>query len=509
MATKEEIPRDDKGRFLSFTPIAPFTKKDMDDQPVISASIPSSTPAGDFAKTLRERARMVQDTVPLYRPSDNIFVSASGISDDSRPYLDDLWALSNIRIGPAWFVSNIMAADAVRNWHQFVDPDTRKPIKDEHTKAILKWAIKSDLRNQMHQLVRYERAMGTSFLMKYWQKDEKGKRDKEPPSDPPRKFRAFSPRYMTPINLGDTNELNYNEEVWRFSGGVFAEYSIHRDRVHPLTTRPEEGNWRGLSVHEPVWLSEIGYMQSFIFLVKRFRQFGSVVPIWAAKGFEPIKEVAMKYMDLLDEYTNELKFVMNNEDKLIFQETQIGKGLGEAFEQYKEDMSSAWRVPMNQLFGRSVGGGLEGAGALVSKEDYIQEISNIQMSLTDDTLTIYTDAGWDVEAYDLEWLMAIRKTDEQKLREEGMEWQNKILKENLKGQKLQNKMLQMQIEQQEVQQITGVIEGEGQEPPGGVPPEEGEEQPPKQPSDFMKRYWGSIRIDNHIQFPYGDKRGGY
>ena len=312
--------------------------------------------------------------------------------------------------------------------------------------------------------------------------------------------------------MGETNELNYNEEVWRFSGGVFADYDIHRDRVHPLTTRPEEGNWRGLSVHEPVWLSEIGYMQSFIFLVKRFRQFGSVVPIWAAKGFEPVKEVAMKYLDLMNEYTNELQFVINNEDKLIFQETQIGK-VGEAFEQYKEDMSSAWRVPMNQLFGRSVGGGLEGAGALVSKEDYIQEISNIQMSLTDDTLKIYTDAGWDVENYDLEWLMAIRKTDEQKLREEGMELQNKILKENLKGQKLQNKILQMQIDQGEVQQITGVIEGEegapGEEGEQPEQEEEQEKQPKKQPSDFMKRYWGSIRIDNHIQFPYGDKRGGY
>lgn len=476
----------------------------MEDQPMQSTPILRSTPAGDFVKTLKMRNAIKQDTVPLYRPSDNIFVSASGITSDSRPGLDDLWALSNIRIGPAWFVTNNMAADVVRNWHQFVDPDTRKPIKNEHTSAILKWAIKSDLRNQAHQLLRKERAMGTAFLVKYWTANDKGKMDQPPPKAPPRKFRAFSPRYMTPINLNESNELDYNEDVWRFSGGIFADFNIHQDRVHVLCTRPEEGHWRGLSVHEPVWLSEVGYMQCFIYLVKRFRQFGSVVPAWYAKDFQPVKEIANKYLDLMNEYTNELQFVLSNEDKLVFEQTQIGKGVQEGFEQYKEDMSSAWRAPLNQLFGRSVGGGLQGAGALVSKEDLLQEESNIQMSLTDDFLKIYSDAGWDVENYDLEWLMSIRKTDEQKLREAGMELQNKILKENLRGQKLQNKALQVQLEQQrmapimeEAREGAELLEGgEGEEIPG-----EREEKK----ADFSKRYWNYYRIDNHIEFPYRDR----
>ncbi len=197
-----------------------------------------------------------------------------------------------------------------------------------------------------------------------------------------------------------------------------------------------------------------------------------------------------------------------------FIQTQIGKGIGEAMEQYKEDISSAWRIPLNQMFGRSVGGGLQGAGALVSKEDYLQNVSNIEMSISDNLKKIYTDAGFEVEQWDLYWNMAVKKTDEQLLKEEGMTTQNLILKETLKGQKLQNKLLKMQVEQAQWQGIMPEQEGEeGQEESPGSPEEteqyeSGEPTEEAEPklTDFQKKrrkaYWNSIRIDNHITFPY-------
>jgi len=484
---------------------------------VINPSSPS--PRRQLVNALKVKSIAKTDFAPYYKPSENFYGSASG--EDQRPSLADLAAIGQVRMGCVWMATAEIAGDVVRNWHSFVDPDRPdKPIKDDATKAIFKFVVKTDLKNASHQWVRWERLFGTSFLVKYWTNKDKDTMHEPAPFKPPRKFRAFSPRFMTPINLNSSNELNYQEELWKFSGGIFAKFAIHQDRVDVLTTRPEEGNWRGLSLCEPVWIPLMGYFNNFIYIVKAYRRWGDQVPVMHSGDTIPDAEEIDDILDLMDQFEANMKWAVGKDDKIEFIQTKIGSGIKESMEMFKEELSCCWRIPLNQMFGRSVGGGLQRAGALVSKEDKLQNDSNIQMSITDNIKKIYTDAGFEVEQWDLLWNMAVKKTDEQLAKEEGMQTQNKILAEQLKSQKLQNKLLAMQVEQAQWQGIMPEEEGApgegGESSPGET--EEGESQESDEPreetdsklTDMQKKrrkgFWNSIHIENHIQFPYGDAR---
>jgi len=463
------------------------------------------------------------DFVPYYKPSDDIYGSSTGL--DERPSLEDLSAITNTRVGCVFYATNGVSGDAMRNWHVFVDPDSQKEVRNKDTKAALDFASLSDLKNAAQQYLRYALGYGTSWLVKYWGIKNEIKHMEDPPKlgKPPRKFRAFSPRYMQPINVDKSNELNYEEDVWKFSGGELNyKYGIHQDRVDVLTLYPEEGSWRGLAIVEPVWIPLMGYFNSFIYLTKGLRHWGDAIPaMFTGDGLPEAGEIT-SVLDLMDEYQMNYKWALGKDDRLEFIQTKIGSGLKEAFEMYKEELSSAWRIPLNQLFGRSVGGGLMGAGALVSKEDYLQEISNKQMAMTDNIKKIYIDAGFKIESYDLLWNLAIKKTDEQRLKEEGMETQNKILTEQWRQAKAQTKLINMQVEAAEWQSLMPEQEGggageggEGEGKGGG----EGDENKEEIDADQMeiaeltdlqkekrKRFWQSIHIENHITFPYGGDR---
>jgi len=494
----------------------PVRKNEIEVQAPVRAGV-----AGALVRAMEHRKFVKRtDFVPYYKPSDDIYGSATG--QDERPALEDLASVCNTRLGVAWMGTNGVAGDAIRNWHMFVDPDSQKEIKNDTTKAVYQWAVKTDLKNQVQQWLRWTLGMGTGWLVKYWTKNDLQNMQQAPNlSIPPRRFRAFSPRYMSPINLDKSNELNYQEDVWRFSGGEINQaYNIHQDRVEVLTLYPEEGHWRGLSVTEPVWMPLMGYFQNFIYITKGLRRWGDAVPaMFTGEGLPQPGEVT-SVLDLMDEYQMNYKWALGKDDRLEFIQTKIGNGINEVMEQYKEEISSAWRIPLNQLFGRSVGGGLAGAGALVSKEDYLQEISNKQMACSDNLLKIYTEAGFEVDSYDILWNLAIKKTDEQRMREEGMEKQNKILDEQWKQAKIQTQMLKLQLKAARWQSLQpegmGGEEGgeEGGEVEGEEAVEEGgeEEEPMEVPelSDLEKqrrhRFWKSIHIENYINFPYGDKR---
>ena len=478
--------------------------------------------ANALIRTMKRKALTSQFDFPRnFKPSDDIF--GSGTGEDERPSIIDLYAICNTRMGVVWCGTQVVSSDSMRNWHVFVDPDTQKEVRNPTTKSALNWAVETDLRNQSQQWLRWTLGLGTGWLVKYWTKDDlKNMKDEPPLSKPPKRFRAFSPLYMQPINTDKSNELNYQEDVWQFSGGEINQvYNIHKDRVDVLSIYKEEGHWRGLSICEPVWLALMGYFQAFIYITKGLRTWGDAVPAMFTGDGIPEEGEISSMLDVMDEYAMNYKWALGKDDRLEFIQTNIGKGIREAMEQYKEEISSAWRIPLNQLFGRSVGGGLAGAGALVSKEDYLQEISNKQMAMSDNIKKIYIDAGWKVESYDLLWNLAVKKTDEQRMREEGMEIQNKILTEQWKQAKAQTQLLKMQVEQAHWQALLPEQgeEGEGGEGEGGKeeggPTEIGEEDQMEiaELTDFQKRslmakkkFWNSIHIENHIQFPYGDKR---
>ncbi len=453
----------------------------------------------------RRAPRPSLDFVPYYKFTDNIFGYATGL--DERPSLQELSAIMNSRLGLAWAATAEVAGDAIRNGFIFVEKKSRKEVEKEE---IFEYIKNTDLMNQLTHAVRDDRGFGLSFIIKYWSKDDRKEMDQEPPNRPPLKYRTHNPLLMTPINLGSTNELDYNKDVWNFSGGLFNRYNIHRDRIHVLCLRPVVGHWRGRSVFEPIWTSLHGYFQCLIYLVRGFRNWGDSVPAFFSGDSMPQAHEVDAILDILDKFEMNRKFALGKDDRLEFKQTKIGQGITELFEQYKEDICSGLRIPLNQLFGRSVGGGLAGAGALVSKEDYLQMIGNVQMSITDDILQILTDAGFDMTGLDLEWELAVKKTDQQKLLEEGMELQNDILKEQLKQQKYQNKMLKMQVQMQETRIKLGLAEPMQQPQPQlteqqkkkAIPVEAEEDFIPAEASNAFRTFYNSIRIDNHIEFPY-------
>lgn len=451
----------------------------------------------------RRAAHKALDFVPYYKFTDNIYGYASG--EDDRPSLQELSAIMNSRLGVAWAATAEVAGDAMRNGFIFVDKKSRKEVEKEE---IFEYMKNTDLMNQLTHAVRDDRGFGLSFLIKYWTKDDREVMDQEPPNTPPRKYRAHNPLYMTPINLGSTNELDYNKDVWNFSGGLFNRYNIHRDRIHVLCLRPVAGHWRGKSVFEPIWTALSGYFQCLIYLVRGFRNWGDSVPVMFSGDQMPQAHEVDAVLDIMDKFEMNRKFALGRDDKLDFKTTGIGRGITEIFEQFKEEICAGLRIPLNQLFGRSVGGGLAGAGALVSKEDYLQMIGNVQMSITDDILQILTDAGFDMTGLDLEWELAIKKTDQQKLLEEGMQLQNEMLKLQVKQQKEQLKMLKMQREMQETRMKLGLTEPmqqpqlTEQQKKKAIPVEAEEDFIPAEASNAFRAFYNSIRIDNHIEFPY-------
>lgn len=488
--------------------------------PVRTGAIEVRAPSGraaELVKAMRHKKFDRADFVPYYKPSDDIYGSATGL--DERPSLEDLAAITNTRMGCVWAATSGVSGDAMRNWHVFADPDSLKEKKNDDTKAALKFAARTDLRNQCQQWLRYTLGMGTSFLIKYWGKDDI-KNMEEPPklNKPPRKFRAFSPRYMQPTNVDKSNELNYQEDVWKFGGGeINYAYAIHQDRIEVLSLYPEEGHWRGLAIVEPVWIPLMGYFQGFIYLTKGLRHWGDAVPaMFTGEGLPKDAEIT-SMLDLMDEYQMNYKWALGKEDRLEFIQTQIGKGLDTAFEIYKEELSSAWRIPLNQLFGRSEGGGLQGAGALVSKEDYLQEVSNKQMAMSDNLMKIYTEAGFKVDQYEILWNIAVKKTDEQRYREEGMETQNKLLTEQWRQAKLQTAMLKLQVEAARWQGIMpeGEEGEEGEGSPGENEKAAGPEDQESEGEDSFEvpelsdltgpqkiraaAFWKSIHVENKIE----------
>ncbi|KKM86411.1 hypothetical protein LCGC14_1279230, partial [marine sediment metagenome] len=286
------------------------------------------------------------DFVPYYKPSDDIYGSSSGI--DERPSLEDLSAIANTRVGCVFNATNGVSGDAMRNWHVFVDPDSQKEVRNKATKGALRFASTSDLKNASQQWLRYGLGFGTAWLIKYWGiKNEIDHMEEEPNlGKPPKKFRAFSPRYMSPVNIDKSNELNYQEDVWIFSGGEAKyKYNIHQDRVDVLTLTPEEGSWRGLAITEPVWIPLMGYFNNFIYLTKGIRHWGDAVPAMFTGNGLPEADEVQSMLDLMDEYQMNYKWALGKDDKLEFIQTKIGSGLKEAFEMYKEELSSCWRIP--------------------------------------------------------------------------------------------------------------------------------------------------------------------
>ena len=397
-----------------------------------------------------------RDFQQFYSPSDDIYAENAQSGDNARPSFSDLEALGNERCGFGFALTKLLAGDVVRNGFEFVDYMGKTVPKPN----IYKWCVKSDFNNQLETLLRYERIYGTSFLLKYW--SNKDNYEKAPPKKPPTKFQAFPPTVLTPVNLTDTNLLDYEQEVWEFQGGTLNTALIHRDRIHVLCTRPMPYSWLGLSIFEPIYLSASGYLNLVINGVKMMAKYGNVVTSFTMNEENPSLEMYQEYEELINEFKAAYTFILGKGEEINFQDTKISNGLAEIAEFLKEDISSGTGIPLNQLFGRSVSGGIGGAGALTAERGKIQTISNIQHNIHDDVWKILNSSGWNLEGLLVRFRLDLQKTEMAKLEERSLELQNYILEEQLKQLQLQTmaQALQMQMMQDNPELMLGV-EGEG------------------------------------------------
>ena len=139
-------------------------------------------------------------------------------------------------------------------------------------------------------------------------------------------------------------------------------------------------------------------------------------------------------------------------DEFGFEPTNIAAGLTELMEIWKEDIASGTSFPLPILWGRAQASGMGSQMYLVFERYYWNEISNIQASLSDDLLRIFKSSGFkNLEKKRVDWLLAMTKTDAQRLADELMEKQVEmadkqlvLLDVEIERGKLENEMMEFE-----------------------------------------------------------------
>ena len=167
----------------------------------------------------------------------------------------------------------------------------------------------------------------------------------------------------------------------------------------------------------------------------------------------PTTKIVESYIENVDKMSAANTYVLGRGATLVSenQAAKLGSGIESYMNFLKQDISSAWIIPINQLFGLSVGGGLDGAGALVSKEDYLSScISTLQANMTRDLMYIFRDVcGFpNLEGITLRWNLDLHKTQEQRYKEQMMKIQIDQMEISTKQMKLGYKLMEVQTELQ-------------------------------------------------------------
>jgi len=413
----------------------------------------------DYRIPLEEsiQEKLSNDFASFYTPLDDFYGNAGGgdtVYDMGRIPVSHLMTLCSQRLGVAWRGCNSVANDVFRNRFEFVkynDPDTVVSRPE-----ILKWMRKTFFWGHMVDTLDFERRTGLGHLVSYWNHQGMDKIGKRAPNKRPDSFETFSCYYMTPNNIYETVKLDYDKKLWDFTGGIISQANIHHERVYPLETRRVEGGLRGIAIPELCWVPLMCYLNTCYYILRSISQLGTVIVGANVAQEYPSPELADKYLEVLDKMKANKFFIFgkNTDFKIMNAAASIGEGINSYMEFLKEDISSAWIIPKNQLFGRSEGGGLDGAGALISKEDYLaSNLSTLQLNLTDDIMYILQEHCHfpNMEDLTIRWNLDLHKTEQQRLTEQLMREQLKQAKEQTDMVKLQKKMMKIQHEQAQLQ----------------------------------------------------------
>lgn len=396
----------------------------------------------DHIRTYRKTYK--SDFKKFYAPTDNIYTDNPSGSDTLRPPINQLGAIMDSRVGWGQKVTRGLARAAIRNRMEFVDILKEKVVLSADIDDIKKWTVKTGFWNAFEDCLAYERGFGAGFLVYYWSKEDDF--STPPPKNKlPVAFGAFPPTILTPLNLTETGLLDYDSDVWVFTGGLFSQAEIHKDRIFPLITRRVPFDWLGLSIFEPIWLTTMAYFQVVQGGVKNIAKWGEIIPVFRMAQDSPTREMYNEYLDLVEEYRQNFTFILGQSDSLDIQSTELAKGLTEFTEFLKEDIVSGTGTTLNWLFGRATTGGVGGAGALTAERAVISTISNIQHDISQPLWEIF-NRFFKVDTVRPQFQLDLQKTKASRLIEEQMELQNDILKEQLKMLKMQRLAFKEQIE---------------------------------------------------------------
>lgn len=392
------------------------------------------------------------DAAAYFTPVDDFYGTPGGgdaVYDYGRIPVNHLMILASQRLGIVYRVCNGTAGDVIRNRFSFVDYDNNEKVIERS--EVMKWMRHSRFWDHLGYILDYDGRCGLGHLIGYYpgQKDYT-EMHKAAPKTRPNAFESFSAYAMTPVNLLESMKmLDYNKQEWKFRGGYVRNALIHESRVYVLETRRVEGGLRGLAYAEIAWTPLMCYLNTMYYILKGLSRLGTVMAsINSDKEYPTVSEVT-KYIELWDLMRANNLFVLGKNATFNLQNTAnvIGQGIENYLEFLREDISAAWVFPKNQLFGRSEGGGLEGAGAIVSKEDYLSSnISVKQLNITNDVMDILNDMCHfpELDNATLRWNIDLHKTEEQRLKEESMREQLEQIKINTKMQKLQLKLFRKQ-----------------------------------------------------------------
>lgn len=385
--------------------------------------------------------KVMNDYQSYYEPHNNIYDSAGQTGKNDRPDFTDLEYLSDQRIGIGRYFTSIFAGKTVRNGFDFYDWEGNLKKHPEIMKAL----YKAKFYTEQIQWVKQELIYGTSFLIKYWSTHDKF--EQPPPKKPFIACKAFPPSLLMPSNIWESTQgfLSEDEEKWNFIGGKNRTVSIHKDRVEILNTRPNPYDWIGYSLWESIYLSACAYLNLIINGLKMVAKYSNVVVAYHMPVPNPSLKMYKAFQEIINEMKANFTFVMGKDEKLEFLDSKMGTGLMEFGEFLKEDMAAGTGLPLNQTYGRADGGGLQGAGALISKQGELETISNYQSDLADNYWGML-NRYWDLDEEFVKFRLDYQKSDRARYEEEQMQWQNELLKAQVGQIKMQSLLTAMQAQ---------------------------------------------------------------
>jgi hypothetical protein len=454
---------------------------------------------GSQYNTLRQDFR--EDAAPnFYTPIDDFYSSTGDGSDTvsnfGRVPVSHLMALADQRLGILFRGCNGTANDIFRNRFDFVSYDNLDKVVERP--EVLKWMRRSYFWDQVVYWLDFCFRSGLGHLVSHWNGEGIKNMHLQSPKTRPDFFEVFSAYYLTPINIHETALLDYQKQKWNFIGGLVSPRQIHHSRINVLETHRVEFGLRGRALAELCWVPLMCYLNTSYYILKSLSQLGTVTAgINIDKEYPSTAEVNA-YLEVWNAMQANQCFVLGRNAQLSIQNAagQIGSGINSYLEFLIEDISSAWIIPKNQLLGRSDGGGLDGAGALISKEDYLaSNLSTRQIQVTNDLMHIFQDVCHfpNMENLTLRWNIDLHKTEEQRLTEQMMREQLEVAKigteqaklghKLYKNQvKLQTKMSEVQLEMME--KDPKAFMEQSQEDEENL--EEGEQEEIKRTKDFME-----------------------